>query len=167
MFTVAKLTNRITHHTRSPAGVIRVFYHSLLRGPVMLLAPATVLVGSLAASVVEATFPLARPPGGYAPNSLLLPPPTQGGRVKVTVALRVLNLSDINEVAERFELTGYLLAQWRDPRLTYLPTGHEQVQDVNSRFGVAAAASDNKCGRAAPQRRVLAAGRARRADVLQ
>jgi hypothetical protein len=35
----------------------------------------------------------------------------------------VLNLSSINEVTECFELTGYLLAQWRDPRLTYLPTG--------------------------------------------
>ncbi|MBV8056057.1 MAG: hypothetical protein JO071_12555, partial [Deltaproteobacteria bacterium] len=44
------------------------------------------------------------------------------GRVRVTVALDVLNLSDISEVTEQFQLTGYLLAQWRDPRLNYQPT---------------------------------------------
>ena len=41
----------------------------------------------------------------------------------MSVALRVLNLSGINEVTERFQLTGYLLAQWHDPRLTYQPAG--------------------------------------------
>jgi hypothetical protein len=45
----------------------------------------------------------------------------------VTVALHVLNLSAISEVTERFQLTGYLLAQWRDPRLIYQPTGLHDV----------------------------------------
>ena len=88
----------------------------------MLLAMAAVLIGNLAASAAEATR-LLTTPAGLDPNSLLLPPPAQSGRVKATVALHVLNLSIINEVTERFELTGYLLAQWRDPRLAYLRTG--------------------------------------------
>jgi hypothetical protein len=62
-------------------------------------------------------------PAGLDPNSMLLPPPADGGRVKVSVALHVLNLSSIDEVTERFHLTGYLLAQWRDPRLAYRPSG--------------------------------------------
>jgi hypothetical protein len=72
---------------------------------------------------VAAPPPIAAFPAGLDPNSMLLPPPAEGGRVKATVALHVLNLSSINEVNERFQLTGYLLAQWRDPRLTYQPTG--------------------------------------------
>jgi Neurotransmitter-gated ion-channel ligand binding domain/Neurotransmitter-gated ion-channel transmembrane region len=86
----------------------------------LLLALAAILTGCLA------TPALAAPPRNafpVDPNSMLLPPPTADGRVKVTVALHVLNLSMIREVTERFQLTGYLLAQWRDPRLTYQPTG--------------------------------------------
>src|SRR6202008_3488854 len=67
--------------------------------------------------------PVAAFPTGVDPNSMLLAPLSKGGRVKVSVALHVLNLSGINEVTERFQLTGYLLAQWPDPRLTYQPTG--------------------------------------------
>jgi hypothetical protein len=61
---------------------------------------------------------------------MLQPPPAEGGRVKATVAIHVLNLSSINEVDERFQLTGYLLAQWRDPRLTYQPTTATDVADT-------------------------------------
>jgi hypothetical protein len=79
-----------------------------------------ILFGSLAASAfaappLHAAFPID-------PNSMLLPPASAGGRVQVNVALHVLNLS-IDEVTERFRLTGYLLAQWRDSRLSYQPIG--------------------------------------------
>jgi hypothetical protein len=93
------------------------------RDALAMLALAALLIGSLAASAAAAPLPFAAFPAGLDPNSMLLPPPTDGGRVKVTVALHVLNLSSISEVTERFQLTGYLLAQWRDPRLTYQPTG--------------------------------------------
>ena len=86
----------------------------------MLLALVAILTGRLV------TPALAAPPRNafpIDPNSILLPPPTADGRVRVTVALHVLNLSTISEASERFQLTGYLLAQWRDPRLTYQPTG--------------------------------------------
>jgi hypothetical protein len=88
-----------------------------------VFAAIAVLIGFTAAPVAAASIPIAAFPAGLNPNSLLLPPPTQNGRVDVSVALHVLNLSDINEVAERFHLTGYLLAQWRDSRLAYQPTG--------------------------------------------
>jgi len=93
------------------------------RDQFVLLALAAVLVGSLASPVAAATNPLAAFPAGLDPNSLLLPPLNESGQVKVAVALHVLNLSSIDEVTERFQLTGYLVAQWRDPRLTYTPSG--------------------------------------------
>ena len=90
----------------------------------VLLALAAILIGALATSAAAAPPPpVAAFPAGLDPNSMLLAPTSEGGRVKVSVALHVLNLSGINEVTERFQLTGYLLAQWHDPRLTYQPTG--------------------------------------------
>lgn len=94
------------------------------RGRLALIALAAVLLASMAAAAATAApVPLAGFPAGLDPNALLIPPPTGGGPVKVTVALHVLNLSSIDEVTERFQLAGYLLAQWRDPRLTYQPSG--------------------------------------------
>ncbi len=92
-------------------------------GALVMLALAAILIGALATSAAAAPPPIAAFPAGVDPNSMLLPPPSEGGRVKVSVALHVLNLSGINEVTERFQLTGYLLAQWHDPRLTYQPAG--------------------------------------------
>jgi len=97
--------------------------HGRARDSLVPLALAVLLIGSLAASATAAPVPLAAFPAGLDPNAMLLPPPAEGGRVKVTVALHVLNLSGIDEVTERFQLTGYLLSQWRDPRLTYQPAG--------------------------------------------
>jgi hypothetical protein len=57
------------------------------------------------------------------PSLMLSPPLNADGRVEISVALHVLNLSSIDEVTERFDLTGYLLAQWHDPRLAYQPAG--------------------------------------------
>ena len=89
----------------------------------MLLALAALLAGSLAASdAAAASGPLAAFPAGLDLNPKLSPP-IGGGPVKVTVALHVLNLASIDEVTERFQLTGYLLTQWRDQRLTYQPGG--------------------------------------------
>jgi hypothetical protein len=88
-----------------------------------LLVLAATLIGSLASFAAAASNPFAAFPAGLDPNAMLLPPPTEGGPVKVAVGLHILNLSGINEVTERFQVTGYLLAQWRDPRLTYQPTG--------------------------------------------
>jgi Neurotransmitter-gated ion-channel ligand binding domain/Neurotransmitter-gated ion-channel transmembrane region len=89
-------------------------------GPLTLLAVAMILTGYLATLALAASPRNAIP---IDPNSMLLPPLTPNGRIKVTIALHVLNLSMISEVTERFQLTGYLLAQWYDPRLIYQATG--------------------------------------------
>ena len=94
------------------------------RGALGPLALGAILIAGLAACAAAAPPPLAAFAAGLDPNSMLLPPPAEGGRVKVSVALHVLNLSSIDEVTERFELTGYLLAQWNDPRLTYKASGN-------------------------------------------
>lgn len=52
----------------------------------------------------------------------MLRPPRQDGKpVEVSIALHVINLADIDEVSERFNLMFYLLAQWNDPRLAFSP----------------------------------------------
>jgi len=89
----------------------------------VFLTAGLALLAIRAVPAAAAPAPIAGFPAGLDPNSLLLPPPTANGRTKVSVALHVLNLSNINEVTERFQLTGYLLAQWNDPRLTYQPVG--------------------------------------------
>ncbi len=88
---------------------------------------AAILTGCLATPALAASRSNAFP---VDPNSMLLPPPTADGRIKATVALHVLNLSMISEVTERFQLTGYLLAQWRDPRLIYQATGLDDTYRI-------------------------------------
>ena len=89
----------------------------------MLAVVIAAMLDCTAATAAAAPAPPAAFPAGLDPNALMLPPPTPDGKVKTAVALHVLNLSSINEVTERFELAGYLLAQWRDSRLSYQPTG--------------------------------------------
>jgi Neurotransmitter-gated ion-channel ligand binding domain/Neurotransmitter-gated ion-channel transmembrane region len=93
------------------------------RGTLVLLTLAAILFKTLATPCFAASNRFGGIPAGLDPNAMLLPPPTEGGPVKVSVALHVLNLSSIDEVTERFQLTGYLLAQWRDSRLSYQPSG--------------------------------------------
>jgi hypothetical protein len=56
-------------------------------------------------------------------NEMLRPPLQDGKPVAVSVALHVINLADIDEVSERFNLMCYLVAQWHDPRLAFNPRG--------------------------------------------
>jgi len=87
-----------------------------------LTSMAIIIAGSVATGTVSlsnrSTFA-----AQLDPALLLSPPTSSGGSVKVAVGLRILNLSSIEEVTERFELAGNLLAEWRDPRLRYTPTG--------------------------------------------
>ena len=52
-------------------------------------------------------------------NPFLTPPGPDGAKIPVQIALQVINLSDIDEVAERFRVVVYLLASWKDPRLAF------------------------------------------------
>jgi Neurotransmitter-gated ion-channel ligand binding domain/Neurotransmitter-gated ion-channel transmembrane region len=54
-------------------------------------------------------------------NDLLRPPPHKDKPIAVSVAIHVTNLTDIDEVTERFNLMFYLFTQWEDPRLAFKP----------------------------------------------
>jgi Neurotransmitter-gated ion-channel ligand binding domain/Neurotransmitter-gated ion-channel transmembrane region len=54
-------------------------------------------------------------------NEMLRPPNHDGKPVAVSIAIHVINLADIDEVSERFNLMFYLLARWQDPRLAFSP----------------------------------------------
>ena len=54
-------------------------------------------------------------------NPFLTPPAPDGEKIPVQIALQVINLSDIDEVGERFGVVAYLLASWKDPRLAFTP----------------------------------------------
>jgi hypothetical protein len=54
-------------------------------------------------------------------NPFLTPPSRDGERVPVQIALQIVNLSDIDEVGERFRVVAYLLASWKDARLAFTP----------------------------------------------
>ncbi|HTQ26147.1 MAG TPA: hypothetical protein VMI09_15785 [Candidatus Binataceae bacterium] len=116
------MTARATRRERTLGRLLpRALAAALMAGFALTAGLASIAI--LAAPAAAAPAPIAGFPAGLDPNSLLLPPPTANGRTKVSVALHVLNLSSINEVTERFQLTGYLLAQWSDPRLMYQPAG--------------------------------------------
>src|ERR1700683_5105168 len=56
-------------------------------------------------------------------NEMLRPPLQDGKPVVISIALHVINLADIDEVSERFNVMFYLLTQWQDPRLAFSPRG--------------------------------------------
>lgn len=56
-------------------------------------------------------------------NEMLRPPLQNGKPVEVSIALHIINLADIDEVSERFNLMFYLFAQWHDSRLAFTPRG--------------------------------------------
>ncbi len=61
-----------------------------------------------------------------AANDLLRPPPHQDKPITVSVAIHVTNLTDIDEVGQRFNLMFYLFSQWEDPRLAFKPQNPQQ-----------------------------------------
>ncbi len=68
-----------------------------------------------------------------ASNSLLSPPNADGKRIPIAIALRIINISDIDEVTQRFQMVGYLIAEWKDPRLVFTPrAGWEKFRTYSS-----------------------------------
>ena len=104
---------------RSTIGVPSTYDPRMLPARLSLTSMAILIAGFVTTGVVSlcdrSTF--------AAQVDFMLPPTSSSGSVKVAVGLRILNLSSIDEVTERFELAGNLLAEWRDPRLHYTPTG--------------------------------------------
>jgi hypothetical protein len=56
---------------------------------------------------------------------LLKSTPVSKSPIKVSVGLHISNLADINQTSETFDVAGYLMYGWRDPRLAYKPQPNE------------------------------------------
>jgi hypothetical protein len=56
-------------------------------------------------------------------DEMLTAPVQNGNPVKVAVGLHIINLASIDEVREQFEIDGYLVARWQDPRLAFTAKG--------------------------------------------
>ena len=79
----------------------------------IVLAVSVAVVAPLRAGGADATLLL--------PTPLLNPPNTDGSPIAVSVAFRIVNISGIDEVAQHFDVVGYLIAEWKDPRLAFTP----------------------------------------------
>jgi Neurotransmitter-gated ion-channel ligand binding domain/Neurotransmitter-gated ion-channel transmembrane region len=60
-------------------------------------------------------------------NEMLRPPLQDGKPIPVSIAIHVLNLTDIDEVGERFRVMFYLFVQWHDSRLAFTPHPGERL----------------------------------------
>ena len=54
-------------------------------------------------------------------NELIRPPLQDGQPIPVSISIHVINLTDIDEVQQRFHLMFYLFVQWHDSRLVFTP----------------------------------------------
>ena len=82
---------------------------------ILSLLATFVLGASPAGAAVESS-------GKSAANSLREPPISDGNPVTVALALGLLNVTDIDEVGQRFHVNAYLFMEWQDSRLKYLKT---------------------------------------------
>ena len=85
-----------------------------------------VRAAALVAAVVLIAAALPARAQSPASNALLSAPSAYDAPVKVAVGLHIINIASIDEVKEQFEVDGYLMAQWNDPRLAYTPASPEE-----------------------------------------
>jgi hypothetical protein len=90
---------------------------------IALMAMAIALLGCGSIALAGSAPPLASAPSAAAAaaNPLLNPPVSDDYRMPVAIAMRVINVSDVDEVGQRFKVVGYLTAHWKDPRLAFTP----------------------------------------------
>src|SRR5262249_38783359 len=106
-----------------PAGAGREDAQPRRMTPVRTRPGARVVGGLLAAAfLLFGCSPLCRA-AAPEPGDLRTPPLQDGNPVKVAVSLHIINIASIDEVKEQFEVDGYLMMRWIDPRLAFTPTG--------------------------------------------
>jgi hypothetical protein len=103
-----------------PAFNLRYYVYRLIYVLVALAAGATAAIihpgrADAANSAIPAEIVLPKS------NPFLTPPSSNGEKIPVQIALQVVNLSDVDEVSERFRVVAYLLASWKDHRLAFTP----------------------------------------------
>jgi hypothetical protein len=76
---------------------------------------------------------IARAAGARSADTGLLSPPLVGGKpVRVQLSFFLTNLIDVDEVKERFEISGYLFLTWKDPRLMFNADGAARQKTYNA-----------------------------------
>ncbi len=61
----------------------------------------------------------------FAEENVLKSMPIGTAPLTVSIGVHVSNLADINQASETFDVAGYLMYKWRDPRLAYQPKPNE------------------------------------------
>ncbi|MGH7780746.1 MAG: hypothetical protein ACREQR_13055 [Candidatus Binataceae bacterium] len=79
----------------------------------------------LAAAACAAGAQSTLPPFDHDPQAE--PPMVAGKLVEVSVSLHVINLTKIDDSAQRFSIDGYLFARWNDPRLAFVSKGPDDL----------------------------------------
>jgi hypothetical protein len=85
----------------------------------ILLSVILVAVLPARGAAADTSAPPAAPP--LAENPLLRPPSLGRQPLDVAVGIDIFNIASIDEVAQQFEIEGFLIARWTDPRLAYQP----------------------------------------------
>ena len=101
--------------------------------PKLLLCrrPLTWIVFACILSVLGFSSSSAANASPGADPALMSPPLTNGQPVSVKVGLFLTNLIDVDEVKERFQISGYLFMTWKDPRLAFSPDQTLQQRTYN------------------------------------
>jgi hypothetical protein len=107
-------------HALQPTGFWNIYVKRLIY---LFAALAACAVGTIIHLDCADAAEAATPAGITMPevDPLLTPPSENGEKIPVQIALRIINLSDIDEVAQRFSVVAYLMATWKDPRLAFTP----------------------------------------------
>ncbi len=90
------------------------------------ISPTVLAAGAAAALALiawRAPMALAAAPLSLGQQDELLRPPLKDGQpIPVAIAIHVINLTDIDEVLQRFHVMFYLFVQWQDSRLAFTPS---------------------------------------------
>jgi hypothetical protein len=78
-----------------------------------------------AAPPTAPTTPTPVPP----PENAMMRPPTGGNGepLDVGIGMHLVNMAAIDEVSEQFQIDGFLISRWKDPRLVYQPQDKSDV----------------------------------------
>ena len=90
----------------------------------------TALIVVLCATLSCGTARAQSPPVQWPPPAVTEIPASSGSPIIVNFSIFVANLTEIDELAERFTVTAYLFMSWKDPRLSYSPSSSETRREV-------------------------------------
>ncbi|HEY6419149.1 MAG TPA: hypothetical protein VIX59_09115 [Candidatus Binataceae bacterium] len=101
----------------------------------LMLTPSSATSASTATTKAPRSVSAASRPDASASNAAPLPenalqrPPVgaDGQPLDVAIGMHLVNMASIDEVTEQFQIDGFLIARWKDPRLAYQPQDKDDV----------------------------------------